>query len=118
MIFMAGKWAPLTNQPTFNASTMLLLTDGTALCQDGDANDWWKLTPDQSGNHIHGTWSALAKGPNSPLYYASCVLRDGRVFVAGGEYNAGAEVELLAAEIYNPRLTPGRVSQLLPGGPI
>jgi hypothetical protein len=86
----------------FNASTMLLLTDGTVLCQDGDANDWWKLTPDQSGSHINGTWSALAKGPNSPLYYASCVLRDGRVFVAGGEYNAGAQVDLLAAEIYNP----------------
>jgi hypothetical protein len=51
---------------------------------------------------VNGTWSALADGPNAPLYFASAVLRDGRVFVAGGEYNNGAQVELLAAEIYNP----------------
>src|ERR1700742_4039059 len=30
------------------------------------------------------------------------VLKDGRVFVAGGEYNAGQHVDLLAAEIYDP----------------
>ena len=31
------------------------------------------------------------------------MLKDGRVFIAGGEYNGGsAQVELLAAEIYNP----------------
>ena len=28
-----GTWTALTNQPTFNASTMLLLTDGTVMCQ-------------------------------------------------------------------------------------
>jgi hypothetical protein len=82
---------------------MLLLTDGTVLCQDSDASDWWKLTPDQSGSYVNGTWSGAASGPNSPLYYASAVLKDGRVFVAGGEYNAGASVDLLAAEIYDPR---------------
>jgi len=112
---MAGKWSPLTNQPTFNASTMLLLTDGTVLCQDGDANDWWKLTPNQTGDYLNGTWSALARGPNSPLYYASAVLRDGRVFVAGGEYNAGAQVDLLAAEIYDP-LTNTWTSIATPAG--
>jgi hypothetical protein len=37
---MAGTWTPLTNQPAFNASTMLLLTDGSILCQDADASDW------------------------------------------------------------------------------
>jgi hypothetical protein len=41
-------------------------------------------------------------GPNSPLYFASAVLKDGRVFVAGGEYNDGQQVQLLAAEIYDP----------------
>ena len=29
-------------------------------------------------------------------------LRDGPVFVAGGRYNAGARVDLLTAEIYDP----------------
>lgn len=31
---MPGTWTPLVNQPTFPASTMLLLTDGTVMCQD------------------------------------------------------------------------------------
>jgi hypothetical protein len=81
---------------------MLLLTDGTVMCQNGDTNQWWKLTPDNTGSYVNGTWSALANGPNSPLYFASAVLRDGRIFVAGGEYNAGVSTDLLAAEIYNP----------------
>src|SRR6185312_12619376 len=62
-----------------------------------------KLSPDSAGSYRTGTWQALANGPNSPLYFACSVLRDGRVFVAGGEYNGGsAQVELLAAEIYDP----------------
>jgi hypothetical protein len=99
---LAGTWQPLVNQPTFNASTMLVLTDGTVMCQNEGSSDWWKLTPDQFGSYANGTWSRLAIGPNSPEYYASAVLKDGRVFVAGGEYNAGAQVDLLAAEIYDP----------------
>jgi len=82
---------------------MLLLTDGTVMCQNENASDWWKLTPDQSGSYINGTWSQLASRPNSPEYYASAILRDGRVFVTGGEYNGGSSpVDLLAAEIYDP----------------
>jgi hypothetical protein len=99
---MAGTWGPLAHQPTFGAGTMLLLTDGTVMCQNSDTNNWWRLTPDINGSYVNGTWSALANGPNSPLYFASAVLRDGRVFVAGGEYNAGVSTDLLAAEIYNP----------------
>jgi hypothetical protein len=42
-------------------------------------------------------------GPvDAPLYYASAVLKDGRVFVAGGEYNVSSQVDLLTAEIYDP----------------
>jgi hypothetical protein len=107
---MAGTWQNLTNSPTFNAGTMLLLTDGSVLCHDEPNNStvsgskhWWKLTPDPTGNYRNGTWSQLNDGPNSPLYFACSVLRDGRVFVAGGEYNGtSAQVELLAAEIYDP----------------
>ena len=100
---MTGTWTPLANQPGFNASTLLLLTDGTVLAQNTSSSDWYKLAPDPFGNYVKGTWTAkLASGPNAPLYYASAVLRDGRVFIAGGEYNNGAEVELLAAEIYDP----------------
>jgi hypothetical protein len=109
---MASKWMKLKNKPPFNVNTMLLLTDGSVMCQDGGGSgpsagdigtpNWWKLTPDKFGNYHDGTWSPLATGPNAPLFYASALLRDGRVFVAGGEYNAGVPADLLAAEIYDP----------------
>ena len=96
-----GTWTALTNQPTFNASTMLLLTDGTVMCQAEGAASWWRLTPDSNGSYVHGTWSALADMHNSREYYASAVLRDGRVVVAGGEYSdAGGDTD--KAEIYDP----------------
>jgi Kelch motif len=100
---MAGFWQALTNQPTFNASTALLLTNGTVMCQSSGTKKWWKLTPDITGSYVNGSWSPLADSPNGPLYYASAVLRDGRVIVAGGEYEeTQGQVWLNAAEIYNP----------------
>jgi hypothetical protein len=100
---MAGFWQGLTNQPTFNASTALLLTDGTVMCQSSGTKKWWKLKPDISGDYVNGSWFALADSPNGPLYYASAVLRDGRVIVAGGEYEeTQGQVWLNAAEIYDP----------------
>jgi len=102
---MPGTWSVLSGSsaPSFNAGTMLLLTDGDVMCQVGNTPEWFKLTPDQSGSYVKGSWSPLANGLNSPLYCASAVLKDGRVFVAGGEYNGGnTAVDLLAAEIYDP----------------
>jgi Galactose oxidase, central domain len=112
---MPGIWSPLTHQPAFGAGTMLLLTDGSVMCQNSGTNQWWKLSPDINGNYINGTWSALANGPNAPLYFASAVLRDGRVFVAGGEYNNLVTAELLAAEIFNPVTNTWTVLATPPG---
>ncbi|MER7997841.1 kelch repeat-containing protein [Streptomyces sp. NPDC095613] len=96
-----GSWHALTHQPTFAASTMLLLTDGTVMCQAENSVHWWRLTPDSTGSYTNGTWSTLADMHNSRLYYASAVLRDGRVVVAGGEYSdAGGDTD--RAEIYDP----------------
>ena len=98
---MAGKWEPLLNQPKFAASTMLLLTDGTVMCQESGGKNWWRLTPDKFGSYVNGTWSPLAPMKNTRLYYASAVLSDGRVFVAGGEYSdAGGDTN--TAEIFDP----------------
>jgi hypothetical protein len=109
---MSGTWQTLTaSQPPVNAGTMLLLTDGSVLCHDepnvnggaSGSNRWYKLSPDSNGNYRTGTWTQLANGPNSPLYFACSVLRDGRVFIAGGEYNgSNVQAELLAAQIYDP----------------
>lgn len=99
---MAGTWNNLTNAPPATVCTTFLLTDGTVLAQGVSTNKWYKLTPDANGSYTNGTWSTMADSVNGPLYYASGILRDGRLIVAGGEYNFGAAVWLKAAEMYNP----------------
>jgi hypothetical protein len=104
-IVEAQTWTPLTHQPGFNASTALLLTDGTVMVQATESSSWWKLTPDNTGSYINGTWSQLASMPSgyTPLYYGSAVLPDGRVLVEGGEYNGGStEVWTSLGAIYDP----------------
>lgn len=99
---MAGSWATLTNAPPAQVATCFLLTDGTVLAQGVSTNHWYRLTPDASGNYANGSWSTMADSAHAPLYYASGILRDGRLIVVGGEYDAGALVWLLNAEIYDP----------------
>jgi Bacterial Ig-like domain (group 3) len=91
-----AQWTAIPSSP--NASTCLLLTDGTVMCQAGEqTKSWQRLTPDQNGKYASGNWTALQDLPQpspvppgyGPLYYASAVLPDGRVFVIGGEYNNG-----------------------------
>jgi hypothetical protein len=102
----AQHWTPIKNKAPFaSPSTALLLTDGTIMVQDGDASDWWRLTPDEKANYINGTWTQLASLPTGygPLYYASAVLADGRVIVEGGEYNLGdQQVETNLGAVYQP----------------
>ncbi|MEO6836210.1 MAG: kelch repeat-containing protein [Candidatus Tumulicola sp.] len=100
---MAGSWSALTNQPSFSANAMLLLTDGTVMAQEVATQNWWRLTPDAFGSYVSGTWSTRATGPNAPTYFASAVLRDGRVFVSGGEDNFGNNgIDIADTEIYDP----------------
>jgi hypothetical protein len=86
-----SSWTPLSNQPRFlvnGAANPILLTDGSVLVQDAGFPDWWKLTPDQNGSYINGTWSQVKSLPAtySPLYHSSAVLPDGRMIIEGGEY--------------------------------
>jgi hypothetical protein len=64
------------------------------------ASNWYRLTPDIHGSYITGTWSNLASMNNARAYYSSAVLKDGRVFVAGGEYSTGNGGS--KAELYEP----------------
>src|SRR5450756_1959030 len=84
---MAGSWASLKNQPTFNTSTMILLTDGRVMVQEEQTAHWHALTPDSQGSYVNGQWSSLSDMAFWRRYYASGVLRDGRVFICGGEQN-------------------------------
>jgi hypothetical protein len=106
-----SPWTPLTNQPTFiddvncaGAANPLLLTDGTVIVQSGGCQDWWRLTPDDQGSYVNGTWSQLASLPSdySPLYHSSGVLPDGRVIIMGGEYNFFNAVWTNLGAIYDP----------------
>ncbi len=79
----------LTNVAPDGAGIGFLLTDGTVLYQGNGMSDWWKLTPDNKGSYLNGTWSQAASLQSGyvPLYFASAVLADGRVVIEGGEYN-------------------------------
>jgi hypothetical protein len=100
----AQSWKPLNNQPSFGASTSLLLTDGKIMVRDGSNGDWWQLTPDNTGSYVNGTWKQVASLPvgYSPTAYASAVLADGRLIVEGGEYNFGQIDWTNLGAIYNP----------------
>jgi hypothetical protein len=113
-------WQALNNPPPFTsnacnggfpgAANPLLLTDGSVIVQDAGCPDWWRLTPDNSGSYVNGTWTQIGSLPQgyAPLYHSSAVLPDGRVIIMGGEYNyyQGAYfVPIWTAEgaIYDPK---------------
>jgi hypothetical protein len=106
----SSPWQLLTNQPPVldytdcGPGNPILLTDGTVMLQDDGCQDWWKLTPDEFGSYVNGTWTQLASTPAgySPLYHSSAVLPDGRVIIEGGEYNFLQPVWTNLGAIYNP----------------
>jgi hypothetical protein len=101
-----GTWTALKqNSPDNYGGQMLLLTDGTVIIKseagggDGVGNTWEKLTPDIHGSYINGTWTkTMATMHNTRLDFSSQVLKDGRIYVAGGEYGTGNAY----AETYDP----------------
>lgn len=103
LLLASGNWVPVVPAPDY-INVMLLLSDGTVLCKGGGAN-WCLLIPDQFGSYTNGTWSTnIPPMAHSRYLFASDVLPDGRVFVAGGEHPA--RTNTANAEIYNP-LTNG-----------
>lgn len=100
-------WQPLKSQaPSGNAGVQIMIqaTDGSILVQGYDGQTWMKLTPDQKGSYINGTWTTLAPEPVPRLYFASQIMPDGRLFVAGGEYSGPALIPNWSntGEIYDP----------------
>jgi hypothetical protein len=101
----AQKLQNLLHQPPNGAGIGFLMTDGTAIFQGNSQSDWWKLTPDNLGSYVKGTWSQIASLPSGyvPLYFASAVLADGRLVIVGGEYNSFNFVLTNKAAIYDPK---------------
>ena len=100
----AQKWQSMKHPPAFQTDTALQLTDGTVMVHEYGDSNWWRLTPDNTGSYLNGTWSKLAPLPSNygPLYFASAVLADGRVIVEGGEYNFLQGDETNLGAIYDP----------------
>jgi len=83
----------------------LLLTDGTVIVHRTDTSEWYKLTPDDGGSYVNGTWTQIAsmQAGYGPKFFASAVLPDGRVIVEGGEYNLGNAADWgTQGSIYDP----------------
>ncbi len=100
-----GTWTQVaTLAPNQCGGEMMLLTDGSVMCKtfagggDGYGNTWQKLTPTINGSYVNGTWSVMPAMSYTRLYLSSQILKDGRVYVAGGEYGTGGG----NSEIYNP----------------
>jgi hypothetical protein len=103
----AGTWLPLNNQPPMpditdpqtnlflsegGAAFPMLLTDGSVIVRNLNSQQVHansrvlKLTPDQNGSYLNGSWSEIASMPYIPTGNAQAVLADGRVIIEGGEY--------------------------------
>jgi hypothetical protein len=85
-----SPWHGLNNlYPGSFASAPNLLTDGSVMVHDYCGPNWYRLTPDNTGSYVNGTWSAAIPLPSGygPLYFASETLPDGRLIINGGEYN-------------------------------
>lgn len=98
---MSGTWQGLVNQPKFKTSTMILLSDGRVMVQEEASPHWHALTPDINGSYVNGTWSTLSDMSFWRRYYASGVLKDGRVVIIGGE-QSGDGGNTNKGEIYDP----------------
>jgi hypothetical protein len=95
----AGTWTPLTLAPPIGVNNCLLLSDGSVLAING-GGQCAKLTPDIHGSYINGSWATMETMNSSRLFFASDVLTNGTVFVAGGEYGDPNHWD---AEVYNPQ---------------
>jgi len=92
-----GTWSPLTTAPPKAVNHATVLSDGTILT-DNENGECCRLTPDSHGSYLHGTWVQVASMNYSRMFFASVVLTNGNVFVAGGEDGNGSH----HAELYDP----------------
>jgi len=106
--FAVGTWTALTRlSPNPNNGVMLLMTDGSVLCHttagdaQGDGTIWDRLTPDSTGSYVNGTWTSTNPMTQSRYSFSSAVLKDGRVYAAGGEYGTDGTQNGWHGEVYN-----------------
>jgi len=87
-----GRWSFVRTddhsaQPSAAGGVILTfqLTDGTVMAQGNNDSRWWRLTPDNTGSYVNGTWTQVASLPAGyvPDALASAVRGDGRLVIVG-----------------------------------
>lgn len=121
----AGTWASMASAPPVGVNHAMVLSDGTIFTDNGNG-ECLRLTPDSHGSYRNGTWSRLSTMNYSRLFFASAVLTNGNVFVAGGEYGSGRRHAELLDPLNNvwtkiPDPLPGpafsdAIGKILPNG--
>src|SRR5437660_12506128 len=117
-ISFAQTLTPLVHQSPGGANLAFQLTDGTVMCQANSSQNWYKLTPDNTGSYVNGTWTQVAslQPGYAPDDFASAVFADGRVVVTGGEYNTGQFTLTSLGAIYDQVGNTWTPLAALPGG--
>ncbi len=102
---LAQTLKALVHQPPGGIQITFQLTDGTVMAQGNAFAHWYKLTPDNTGSYVKGTWTQVASLPSGyvPEDFASAVLADGRLVITGGEYNNGRFALTNLGAIYDPK---------------
>src|SRR5262249_51158563 len=104
-MLLTNPWTSLINTAPAAISTMILLSDGTVMANASTFKTpgaaWYKLTPDSSGSYVNGTWTQLPPMNDTRYYFPAQMLKDGRVFVAGGEISS-TDSHHRNYDIYNP----------------
>jgi len=102
---VAQSWIKLANLAPSSPGTMLLLTDGTVMVQNGGSSGWMRLKPDIHGSYVNGSWAQDINAMSlARLYFASTVLPSGKVWVLGGEYSGNPLMKSFTplGEIWDP----------------
>jgi hypothetical protein len=106
-----GTWTALATAPPLGVNNSMVLSDGTVIGMNG-AGQCVKLTPSINGSYINGTWTILETMNYSRLFFASQLLTNGDIFVAGGEYGTGNT----NGEVYDPLANTWTTAPNTPGG--
>jgi hypothetical protein len=99
---MANQWHQVSGVPSaLTPDTMMLMTDGSVLVHHAYGKAFYRLAPDDNGRYESGTWTGPFNMANTRQFFASGVLKDGRVFAVGGEYSDAGNGTALG-EIFDP----------------
>jgi len=104
---MAGNWKSIALPPAvpsgaFSAETMLLLTDGTLLVHNAYQAEWLRFIPDPQKGYVGGAWGPVSTMALPRGFFASGVLRNGQVFVCGGETSTSTTSDISSGEVFDP----------------